>query len=413
MSGTVPLEQALKMINDTTTCEANKKLILDFIPYLKSGAANGKKPAKDNTIVRHLYCYKKILEYWPPEKELIKADRDQIIRLMNAIDSATPITLNGEGRNKVLSEGTKAKVRLIIKMLFKHYVGEDEVYPRQVSWIKTTDRSEMSITSNDLISKNELNQMISCTLNLRDSAIIALLSEGLRPHELLALKRKNLDLDSEPPHIFIPPGTKHGRRTEPILFSVPFLARYLDTIKGLEGEDPLFLHNLTDGQKRPMTYDALRMMVQKCAKRAGVSQKRRVWLYLFRHTAITRDAEKYSSHITAKRHGTSPRMLEKHYVHLISSDVDNAFMRENNLKKKEEDEQPTVRPCLRCNYVNSLNTKYCGRCGSALDKDTARQQLTNKEDLRKLAFAYIKNEDDVKKQFEMLRLLDQKDKKKE
>lgn len=380
------LDKAVAMIDRCNASEANKKIIKDYIPFMKA------KPTNEKTIIRHMYCWRKLLDY-APDRDILKMSKDDIIILLSKVES------------QPLSQGTKAKIRLILKMIFKHYKGEDTFYPREVAWIKTTDKSETNVTPADLLTKSELNKLISNTLNLRDSAIIALLADaGLRPHELLMLKRKDCDLNSDPPHIFIPTGTKTGRRTTPILSSVPYLARYLDAIHNLEPDDPLFLHNLTDKTKGAMTYDALRMMLVKSAKRAGLTHKR-IWLYLLRHTSVTGRSTKYSNQILRKMYGweKGSRVLETTYVHLTSEDVDNEFLKVNGLKKKVEEEEKTIQLCPRCNYTNGINQKYCGRCGSAINittiletekkeatvKDAIAEALKDPKTLEEIVHSYL------------------------
>lgn len=358
------LDRAVELLQQENTLEANKQAMINFIPYLKAGAG-GKKPAKDKTCIRHIYCYRQLLKYWNPNKELMAASKDDIVHLMAKIES------------QPLSEGTKAKVRLILKMLFRYYLGDNEIYPKQVAWIRTTDRSQTPVDENNMLSQQEILAMIRAATNLRDAAVLALLAEGLRPHELLLLKRKDVDINSEIPHAFIPENTKHGKRTEILGFSVAYLSQYFNAL-ALNPDDPLFLYNLTDKSKGGLTYVALRKMFKGCAYRAGI--KRRVWLYLARHSSITSDIRRgIPTHIVAKKHGTSPRMIEEKYAHITSGDVDNAYMNSNGLKVKPKVEEPVNIACSRCNAICPAQQVNCWRCGMPLSKTLAQQLLEKQQ----------------------------------
>ena len=72
--------------------------------------------------------------------------------------------------------------------------------------------------------------MIRTARNIRDKAIIALLFDaGIRSGELLNMKIKDVDFNTESAHITV--NGKTGMRKVPILFSAPYIARYLDEIR--------------------------------------------------------------------------------------------------------------------------------------------------------------------------------------
>jgi len=62
------------------------------------------------------------------------------------------------------------------------------------------------------------------------------------------------------------------------------------------------------------------------------------------------------------------------YVHLSSRDIDNAYDQMHGLYEPDEDEQqPDVVECLRCQELNDPNAAFCMRCGFALDQETAAE----------------------------------------
>ena len=61
------------------------------------------------------------------------------------------------------------------------------------------------------------------------------------------------------------------------------------------------------------------------------------------------------------------------YVHLSGRDVDNKMLELYGLKPKEKGLNEEIQVCQRCQANNSPVSKFCNRCGSALDLKTALQ----------------------------------------
>jgi hypothetical protein len=56
------------------------------------------------------------------------------------------------------------------------------------------------------------------------------------------------------------------------------------------------------------------------------------------------------------------------YVHLSGRDVDNALLRMHGIVTEDtKDVQMSPKQCTRCNTMNSPTTKFCSKCGLALD----------------------------------------------
>jgi integrase len=272
----------------------------------------------------------------------------------------------------------------------KHYKGEDVYYPREVAWIKTSTKKESKLLPGDLLTEKEISRMIGNSKNLRDAVIIALLADApLRTHELILLRRKHLVLDVNQPYLIVPENTKTGTRRIPLINSVPYLAQYINYFPDIEPEDPLFMHKLWTNEKRPLNFGALRMMLKKVGKRAGI--KKRIYPYLFRHGVITRYANKLSNaqleKVAGWRHGTDMHMT---YEHLSDLDLSNAVARANGIKVSEEaDVNPRIRECPKCKYTNSKDSLYCARCGGALDIGIALQEEKDKGDIDQAMARYF------------------------
>lgn len=352
--------QIANMIAKIDSNSANKKFLRDFMQFLR---AQGKKP---RTSLRFIYTLTKILPEIPGNKPLLKCSKEDIIQIVDKIN-AMP-----------LSEATKTKCKITLKVVFKHFVGEDEYYPKEVRWIKTTSKDTNQILPSDLLTNDDIAKLLQSTRNLRDRALISLLSDApLRPHELLGLKVGSVILDAPQPYLIVGADTKTGGRHIPLFDSVSALSSYIESVKGLKVSDPLFidyeqLHQ--HGKINPMSYVSLRMMLIKVNRRAAL--RKRLNPYIFRHSTITRYSNALTNAQIERIAGWKPgSSMHAIYQHLSSSDLDVALARAKGIKVAEAENDIKAKQCHRCGFSNPAYQKYCGRCGSPLDVQTALEEI--------------------------------------
>ena len=356
----------LAKIERSNTNLENKKLVKDFVQFLR---AQDKKP---RTVMRYVYTFTKVLPEIPENRPLLKCSKEDIIQIVDKIN-AMP-----------LADVTKIKCKITLKVVFKHFIGEDEYYPQQVRWIKTTSKDTNQLLPSDLLTNAEIAKLLQATRNLRDRAIISLMADApLRPHELLGLRTGSVILDAAQPYLIVAADSKTGQRHIPIFDSVAPLAAYIDSIKELRPSDPLFIDYEQLQQRgaiKPMTYDSLRMMLIKVNKRANI--KKKINPYIFRHSVITRYANSLTNAQLEKVAGWRPgSSMHSVYEHLSASDVDVALARAKGLQVPEMPNDIKARICQRCSFSNPAYQAYCGRCGAPLDVATAIKEM----DLEKIA----------------------------
>ena len=369
-------ELILKKIDDNRLIlPQNKRLIRDFLTYL---TARGSKPA---TLWRHVYSYEKIANAFDYKVEILKATRENVVKAVAKIER---LNVNSE---------TKGKIKATLKFMFKHFNGEDIYYPREIAWIKSTVKKESKLTPGDLLTEDEISRMIGNAKNARDAAIISLLADApLRTHELVLLRRKHLVIDAAQPYLVVPEDTKTGTRLIPLINSVPYLVQYLNLFKQMEADDPLFMHELWNKQRKPLTYGALRMMLKKVARSAEI--KKRIYPYLFRHGVITRYANKLSNaqleKVAGWIHGTNMHMT---YEHLSDLDLSNAVAQANGVKVNDgfTEIKPRIKMCGRCKYTNQKDAMYCARCGGAMSVEIAMQEEKDKQSLEQAIARYLED----------------------
>jgi integrase/ribosomal protein L40E len=339
---------------------SDKKLTAGSISLIKEHIAFMQALGRDTkTAIKHLYCIKIFLKFTEGRIDFKNATRKDIQKIMAKIESSD------------YSPETKRDVRAVVKGFWKHAFGEDEFYPEPVRWIRTTQKRKDRIMPEQILSEEDILKMLDTANNARDKAIIATLFDaGIRVGELLSMKRRDVDLESNPAHITV--NGKTGPRRIPVLFSVPYLAAYLNEQKLRKPDE--FLWNVA-GSWRGLTqradYSAIRMMLQRVAKKAGIGKK--VNPHSFRHARATNYANRLTEQQLKQFFGwTGDSRMAAVYVHLSGRDVDSAVMQANGYEPiKAQATQLKVQTCQRCKFTNAVDARYCGRCGTALSIDVA------------------------------------------
>ena len=330
--------------------------------------------AKINTVLKHLYCFEKYIVAIGKNVDAKNASRTEIEKAMAKIETYD------------LSHETKRNIKVVVKSFYKHAIGEDLYYPKQIAWIKTTVNKNKKILPEDILNEDEVMKLLESATNVRDRAIIALLFDtGIRAGELLTLRKKDLDMEGNPAHITVM--GKTGSRRIPIMFSVPFLGSWIGMRKDMKANDWLWIDvGSWSNLNRQMDYSGLRMMLKKVAKRADLDK--RVYPHLFRHSRASNYANKLTEQQLKAYFGwTGDSQMAATYVHLSGRDIDNAVLQANGQAPRNEDTKPklTVKICPRCRNPNSITSTYCSTCGTGLDISTVMKEEDRKNALKDYA----------------------------
>lgn len=81
------------------------------------------------------------------------------------------------------------------------------------------------------------------------------------------------------------------------------------------------------------------------------------------------------------------------YVHLSGGDIDNAVLQANGVKLSQEEIAPklTVKTCNRCQFQNSVDSKYCNRCGLPLDERIMMEAQSRETDMKQAIAEALKD----------------------
>jgi len=283
---------------------ANKKAIFEFLDFTKAEGVSLGRQYKIAWVMK--------LNAEKAGFDLKKATRKDIQQFITTI------------RGLSISEWTKHDLVAVLKKFYK-WDKKTSVTPELIAWVKMKN-PRSSITSKDIITREELNKMIKSCLNQRDKALIATLYEtAARPIELLTLTRHRLHRTSDGFEIeIVGSKTDYSNRKVVVIEFAPILDAWL-TASPLQAEDDLVFCGLERTNRGKMLSNrAAWLGVKRAAKAAGLTK--RIYPYLFRHSRITElDAKGMPLRLREKFSGHCPNSrMSGVYSHLNDEDATNA-----------------------------------------------------------------------------------------
>ncbi|MEM3829269.1 MAG: site-specific integrase, partial [Conexivisphaerales archaeon] len=244
----------------------------------------------------------------------------------------------------------------------------DGKYFEVVSKIKINNHASKEKKPEDLITKEELNDLLKACVNERDKALISLLYDsGCRIGELLTLRVKDVEYDEYGMRLTVA-GKTGVRRVRVVGDSVPLLRAYEERYNRKNPDDLLFVG--MDGGV--LKYGAVNTMLYKVSRRAGI--KKRIHPHLFRHTRATLLARDLPEAPLESQMGwVHGSRMSRIYVSLSAQQQDEAVLRVYGIEKKKDEKGLEYVPqiCPRCGTENPGRdiSKYCYKCGMPLDKN--------------------------------------------
>lgn len=277
------------------------------------------------------------------------------------------------------ANSVKKDLLLALKRLY-HYAAHNEIadtnkgktYDPVVEWITPGSFKDKysKVQPKDLLTDNEILQLIQAVKKIggkyvkRNIAIVFVLLEGAyRPGELLNIRIGGIEFEES--FVRIHTTGKTGPKSLTLVASYGPLKEWLaDHPKSDDPDAFLFYHDNKDGL---MLYSRLTEFLRKARLKTGI--KKRVWPYLFRHTALTEYSKRLGN--VAKIYGNWSRgsnMLAV-YEHLANSDQEDAVLRLHNLKKEDRENAILFsKMCPSCKQRNSSDKSHCVHCGMGLSK---------------------------------------------
>lgn len=268
-------------------------------------------------------------------------------------------------------------------------------YDPLVAWITPGSFQDkyQKVQPKDLLTDDDVLQLIQAAKRIggkyvkRNIAIIFVLLEGAyRPGELLDIRIGGIEFEKD--FVRIHTTGKTGPKSLTLVASFVPIKEWL--AEHPYGDDPdafLFYHDNADGL---IPYQRLSELIKNTRRISGI--KKRIWPYLFRHTALTEYSKKLGN--VAKIYGnwsSSSNMLAV-YEHLANSDQEDAILKLHGLKKDDTNKSILFsKSCPNCHEQNSSDKHHCIRCGKELSEELVKIKEAKREATRKSTLHNFEN----------------------
>lgn len=153
------LELTLRKLNeDNLACDEDRQAIISFSKVrLAKGSSHGR-------VAKIVYCMR-FFTHWL-KKSFDKANKEDLIELVGEIERTD------------YAENTKYDFKIVLKMFYKWFKGNDEVFPPEINWLKPKLKNEKHKLPEDLITEDEVIWLVNASSQPRDRAIILVLYES-------------------------------------------------------------------------------------------------------------------------------------------------------------------------------------------------------------------------------------------
>jgi len=341
--------------------EENMQKLREFDKY------NGARQVSWNTRVHYINHIKPVAAILQkPFKSMMKEDMVTF--------------LNEYGRGKKTK--TVNNTKIAVKKFFQWFYNMTDDYPEVVKWMKPKPTKTL-IEPQMLLTHEEFQELLSVCRNQRDRALVQLMYErGFRPHELTCMKIGDVVTTEYGVRLMVPANTKTGARPLPLVQSAPDLKLWINQHPMKDDpKAPLFIQVNGKGCSA-LSYDSLRSIFRRLVKRAKL--KRHVWMYLIRHTSLTRAARRKMPTATMEKaagwvHGSRMPAV---YVHLSGAETEEDILEAEGVKMTAATkEPPKIQTCPDCNAKMPLDFRLCQVCGFnfALNKRAEDTETLRKE----------------------------------
>lgn len=333
----------------------NKEYMLNFKNYLLSENVG---TAKIERYLFDLMKYSGMLN-----KSFDKASKDDIRQVV------------GEINQRDYAEETKRGFKIMLRKLYRFIecIEEKGKYPDRVGWISTGIPENHKKLPEELLTEEEIKDIIQKCNNVRDRALMSVLSEsGCRVSEIGTLKIKHVSFEEYGARLTV--NGKTGMRKILIINSAPYLQEWINHHPASSGDDYLWI----GPNGKLLSYHRILAILKNAAKKANI--KKRVYPHLLRHSKATFLASKMSEASMKQYFGwTQSSRMAATYIHMSGKDTDMAILEASGIEIEKDKPKSIMKPkkCVKCKTVNEVTNKYCKICGLPLDKKESERLIEN------------------------------------
>jgi len=262
----------------------------------------------------------------------------------------------------MFSAGTLHGYKVTLKRFYRWLEGNDEDYPRKVRWIKSNGDSTRIQEPEQLLTHDEVLEMIRHARTPRDKAMVAFLYEsGARISEMLSMCLRHLEFTPTVLKATLPV-SKTQPRVIPLVSCKGHLTTWVNYHPLKDDPDAALWSNQKRDGRSPLTNQTVGEILRAIASDAGI--RKRVYPHLFRACSIThKQLAGWPEQATKAFHGlTKDSKVMKHYSHLSYSNLEQIQKKMNGLPVDNGSELNGRIRCPGCGRENPLYVEACA-CG--------------------------------------------------
>jgi len=287
------------------------------------------------------------------------------------------------------------------KDFFKWFYGVEEKgqFPEIVKWIKINTYSPKELSSEELISWEDINNiLLPVCESFRDKALLVLLREtGGRINEILKTNISDVRLENDRAFIKLLNSKRRNeesKRENVLINSFPYIENWLrhHPLKN-QKDAPLFINRYN----RRITYANTQKFLKKLKRITNFSKKLNP--HHFRHSQAS-DMAQILTDAELRVFGGWARgsPVTARYTHIRSENVNQKILKTiGKIKETPKDNiiKENLQPCGRCNEMVDINRfRFCGKCGMSLSgKEEIKEYIKEEQGLEKL-------KEKIKKEYE-------------
>lgn len=260
------------------------------------------------------------------------------------------------------SQGTIHGYKVTLKRFYRWLERGDEEYPRKVRWIKTSGDTTRIHEPEQLLTYEELLDMIRHARSPRDKAIVSFLYEsGARISEMLSMKIKHLEFTPKLVRATLPV-SKTRPRVIPLVSCKKHLETWMNYHPLKDDPDAPLWSNLKGDGSSPLISQTVNDILKVIAAAAGI--RKRVYPHLFRACSITHKQDRrWPEQMVKLFHGLSKdSKVMKNYSHLSYGNLERIQKEMNGVPVEETSNLNQGIKCPKCGRSNPLYIETCA-CG--------------------------------------------------
>ena len=283
-------------------------------------------------------------------------------------------------------------VRTVLKYFFKWLAGGED-YPECAKWIKIK-RVQRELDPRDILTEEEIYQMIRAAEHPRDRALIHVLYEsGGRISEIRNLRVRDVTFEFVgddkilTAKLMITSGMTKGKERGKhlrLVDSAQVLQEWLTVHPDPKPKHPLWV-SLHSNVGKMLHQATIRRMLKRVARRVEITKP--IHPHAFRHAQVTASAKYLADQELKKKFGWTPgSQMLRVYSHITDRVVEEKELEMRGVTKVQDQSKRylTHVKCPQCGRMYSAGKRIC-ECGRPLDSDLGeRYDLEKREKEREM-----------------------------